>query len=41
MTVRLRLFESFGSERWASLPRIAELDGIERELNIGGLRVAS
>jgi L-amino acid N-acyltransferase YncA len=36
----LGLFESFGFERWAFLPRVAELDGIERDLAILGLRVA-
>jgi phosphinothricin acetyltransferase len=35
----LRLFESFGFERWAFLPRVAELDGIERDLVIVGLRL--
>jgi L-amino acid N-acyltransferase YncA len=37
----LRLFEAFGFERWALLPRVAELDGIERDLVIVGKRVAS
>ena len=32
----LRLFESFGFERWAHLPRVAELDGVERDLVIVG-----
>jgi phosphinothricin acetyltransferase len=35
----LRLFESFGFERWAFLPRVAELDGVERDLVIVGRRV--
>ncbi len=35
----LRLFQSFGFERWGSLPRIAELDGVERDLVIVGLRL--
>ena len=35
----LRLFHSFGFERWASLPRVAELDGVERDLLILGLRM--
>lgn len=35
----LRLFESFGFERWAHLPRVAELDGVERDLVIVGRRV--
>ena len=36
----LRLFESMGFQRWAYLPRVAELDGIERDLVIVGKRVA-
>jgi len=36
----LRLFTALGFERWALLPRVAELDGIERDLVIVGLRVA-
>jgi len=35
----LRLFQSFGFERWGVLPRVAELDGIERDLVIVGRRV--
>jgi L-amino acid N-acyltransferase YncA len=35
----LKLFQSFGFEPWAHLPRIAELDGIERDLIIVGKRV--
>ena len=35
----LRLFESFGFERWALLPRVADLDGVERDLVIVGKRV--
>ena len=35
----LRLFGEFGFARWARLPRVAELDGIERDLVIVGLRV--
>jgi len=35
----LRLFESFGFERWGNLPRVALLDGIERDLIILGRRV--
>jgi len=35
----LRLFESFGFERWAHFPRVAELDGVERDLVVLGLRV--
>lgn len=36
----LRLFEAFGFERWALLSRVAELDGIERDLTIVGRRLA-
>jgi L-amino acid N-acyltransferase YncA len=32
----LRLFDSFGFERWANLPRVATLDGIRRDLIIVG-----
>jgi len=35
----LRLFEEFGFQRWALLPRVAELDGIERDLVIVGRRI--
>jgi len=35
----LRLFARFGFQRWALLPRVAELDRIERDLVIVGLRV--
>jgi L-amino acid N-acyltransferase YncA len=34
------LFERYAFERWGNLPRVAELDGIERDLLILGLRVA-
>jgi L-amino acid N-acyltransferase YncA len=34
----LRLFGEFGFQRWALLPRVAELDGIERDLLIVGVR---
>jgi len=37
----LGLFESFAFERWALLPRVAELDGIERDLVIVGRRTGS
>ena len=33
------LFESFGFERWAHFPRVAELDGTERDLLVLGLRI--
>jgi len=35
----LKLFEAFGFERWAHMPRVATLDGIERDLDILGKRV--
>ncbi|MEM7715718.1 MAG: N-acetyltransferase family protein [Cyanobacteria bacterium P01_A01_bin.68] len=35
----LKLFEKFGFERWGNLPGIAELDSVERDLVILGLRV--
>jgi phosphinothricin acetyltransferase len=35
----LRLFEGFGFERWGVLPRVAELDGVERNLIIVGRRL--
>jgi phosphinothricin acetyltransferase len=37
----LRLFAGLGFQRWALLPRVAELDGLERDLTIVGLRVVS
>jgi phosphinothricin acetyltransferase len=36
----LALFGKFGFETWAKLPRVANLDGIERDLIIVGKRVA-
>lgn len=36
----LQLFDKFGFERWASMPRVATLDGVERDLIIVGKRVA-
>lgn len=36
----LRLFAAHGFERWGHFPRVAVLDGIERDLIIVGLRVA-
>lgn len=36
----LALFEKFGFSTWANLPRVANLDGIERDLIILGKRVA-
>lgn len=35
----LRLFAQFGFERWAHLPRVAVLDGVERDLIIVGRRI--
>lgn len=35
----LKLFESFGFQRWGHLPGVAELDGVERDLVIMGLRI--
>ncbi|UKS30242.1 N-acetyltransferase family protein [Paenibacillus sp. HWE-109] len=35
----LNLFHKFGFEKWAHLPGIAELDGIERDLLILGKRI--
>ncbi|WP_025917579.1 GNAT family N-acetyltransferase [Herminiimonas sp. CN] len=35
----LGLFDRFGFERWALLPRVATLDGVERDLLILGKRV--
>lgn len=39
-TPSLALFERFNFERWAHMPRVATLDGIERDLVILGKRVA-
>ncbi len=36
----LKLFEAFGFDVWANMPRVANLDGIERDLIIVGKRVA-
>jgi len=35
----IKLFTSFGFEKWAHLPNVAELDGVERDLLILGKRV--
>lgn len=35
----LRLFEKLGFERWGHLPRVAVLDGVERDLVIVGRRI--
>ena len=37
----LALFEALGFARWGLLPRVAELDGIERDLVIVGRRLAA
>ena len=36
----LKLFNTFKFERWGYLPKVAELDGIERDLVIMGRRIA-
>ena len=36
----LRLFHRFGFEEWANMPRVAVLNGVERDLIIVGRRVA-
>jgi phosphinothricin acetyltransferase len=36
----LKLFDAFGFQRWADMPRVATLDGVERDLIIVGKRVA-
>lgn len=36
----LKLFDAFGFARWGNMPRVAMLDGIERDLVILGKRVA-
>ncbi len=36
----LALFQKFGFDTWANLPRVATLDGVERDLIILGRRVA-
>ena len=35
----LQLFESFGFQHWGYLPKVAELDGVERGLVIVGRRI--
>jgi L-amino acid N-acyltransferase YncA len=37
-TPSLGLFDGFGFQRWGLLPRVAELDGVERDLVIVGRR---
>ena len=36
----IRLFRGFGFDTWGSLPRVAVLDGVERDLVILGKRLA-
>jgi L-amino acid N-acyltransferase YncA len=36
----LALFEAFGFERWGTLPGVAELDGVQRDLVIVGRKTA-
>jgi L-amino acid N-acyltransferase YncA len=38
-TPSLAMFGRFGFERWGLLPRVAELDGVERDVAILGLRL--
>jgi phosphinothricin acetyltransferase len=38
-TPSLTLFEKFAFARWGELPRVAALDGVERDLIIVGRRV--
>lgn len=40
-TASVALFEGFGFERWARFPRVAELDGVERDLLVLGLKVGT
>jgi L-amino acid N-acyltransferase YncA len=35
----LKLFEKFGFEQWGYLPKVADLDGVERDLAILGKRL--
>jgi phosphinothricin acetyltransferase len=35
----LQLFEKFGFQNWGYLPKVAELDGVERDLVIMGRRI--
>lgn len=38
-TPSLKLFQRFGFERWGYLPRVAELDGVKRDLVMMGKHV--
>jgi L-amino acid N-acyltransferase YncA len=35
----IRLFDAMGFRKWAHFPRVAELDGVERDLVVLGLRL--
>ncbi len=37
-TISLNLFEAFGFERWATLPKVANMDGYMRDLIIVGIK---
>jgi phosphinothricin acetyltransferase len=36
----LKLFATFGFQQWGHLPQVADLDGVERDLVIMGLRIS-
>lgn len=36
----LKLFETFGFQKWGHLPQVADLDDVERDLVIMGLRIS-
>ncbi|MEH1930184.1 MAG: N-acetyltransferase family protein [Nostoc sp.] len=36
----LKLFETFGFQHWGHLPKVAEIDSVERDLVIMGLRIS-
>lgn len=36
----IKLFQGLGFERWAQFPGVAELDGIERDLLVMGLKIS-
>lgn len=40
-TPSLRLFEAFGFEHWGNMPRVAVLDGVDRDLAILGKRLVA
>ncbi|MBC9784803.1 N-acetyltransferase family protein [Heliobacterium chlorum] len=35
----VQLFQAYGFQQWGHLPKVAELDGVERDLLIYGLRI--